>query len=90
MNNVQIKDREIYLIVNADKELMKRLSIKQWNDLIDRYTNDDKSLVTPYNKEQDGMFFVTTTLKNVLENQSIYDLRFLSDYRTKWHLTFNK
>lgn len=90
MNNVQIEDREIYLIVNADKELMTRLSIKQWNDLIDRYTNDDKSLVTPYNKEQDGMFFVTTTLKNVLENQSIYDLRFLFDYRTKWHLTFNK
>ena len=90
MNNVQIEDREIYLIVNADKELMRRLSIKQWNDLIDRYTNDDKSLVTPYNKEQDGMFFVTTTLKNVLENQSIYDLRFLSDCITKWHLTFNK
>ena len=90
MNNVQIEDREIYLIVNADKELMTRLSIKQWNDLIDRYTNDDKSLVTPYNKEQDGIFFVTTTLKNVLENQSIYDLRFLFDYRTKWHLTFNK
>ena len=63
MNNIPIEDREIYLIVNADKELMTRLSIKQWNDLIDRYTNDDKSLVTPYNKEQDGIFFVTTTLK---------------------------
>ena len=77
MNNIPIKDQEIYLIVNADKELMTRLSINQWNDLIDRYTNDNKSLVTPYNKEQDGMFFVTTTLKNVLENQSLYDLRFI-------------
>lgn len=89
MNNIQIEDREIYLIVDANKELMTKLSIKQWNNLIDRYTNDNKSLVTPYNKEQDGMFFVTTTLKNVLENQSIYDLRFLSDYRTKWHLTLS-
>lgn len=87
MSNINIEDREIYLIINPN-DLMTKLSINQWNELITNYENDDFSLVTPYNEEYDGWCFITTTLKNVIENHSIYDLRFLCEYRTENHLTF--
>lgn len=88
MANIEIEDREIYLALKPSN-LMSELSINQWNDFITRYENDELALVTPYDEDFDGWLFVTTTLKNVLENHSLYDLRFLCDYRTEHHLSFN-
>lgn len=88
MSNFKIEDKEVYLVLTPHN-LMRELSINQWNDFITRYENDKLSLVTPYNEEYDGWFFVTTTLKNIFKNHSLYDLRFLYEHRTVHHLSFN-
>lgn len=87
IENIKLVDREVYLVLKPN-DLIERLSINQWNDFITRYENDNLSLVTPYNEKYDGWFFVTTTLKNIIENHSLYDLRFLCEFRTEHHLTF--
>lgn len=88
MTNFKIEDKEVYLVLSP-YNLMRELSINQWNDFITRYGNDKLSLITPYNEEYDGWFFVTTTLKNIFRNHSLYDLRFLYEHRTVHHLSFN-
>lgn len=88
MTNFKIEDKEVYLVLSP-YNLMCELSINQWNDFITRYENDKLSLITPYNEEYDGWFFVTTTLKNIFRNHSLYDLRFLYEHRTVHHLSFN-
>lgn len=88
MTNFKIEDKEVYLVLSP-YNLMRELSINQWNDFITRYENDKLSLITPYNEEYDGWFFVTTTLKNIFRNHSLYDLRFLYEHRTVHHLSFN-
>lgn len=88
MTNFKIEDKEVYLVLSP-YNLMRELSINQWNDFITRYENDKLSLITPYNEEYDGWFFVTTTLKNIFKNHSLYDLRFLYEHRTVHHLSFN-
>lgn len=87
MENIKIEDREVYLVLKPN-DLIEKLSINQWNDFITRYENDKLSLITPYDEKYDGWFFVTTTLKNIVENHSLYDLRFLYEYRTEHHLSF--
>lgn len=91
MNDIILKDREVYLVLRS-KELMDRLSINDWNSFIESYENDEKigkALIAPYNDKYDGWCFITTTLKNILENHSLYDLRFIYQYRTEYHLSFN-
>lgn len=90
-NNISLTDREVYLVLRSN-ELMDRLSINDWNSFIESYEKDEKigkAMIAPYNDKYDGWCFITTTLKNILENHSLYDLRFIYQYRTEYHLSFN-
>ena len=85
-----MKEKIIYLKLDADKNLISGknpLSINQWNDFIDRYVNDDSSIVTPHNEELDGQFFVTTTLCNIENRRWKDDLKYKCR-KTKNHTTW--
>lgn len=88
--DLTVEDREIYLVIFS-KDLFDKLSINEWNDLIFSYEEDEKkgrALLSSDGKTDNC--YITTTLKNVLENHSIYDLRFLYEYRTEYHKSLRK
>lgn len=83
---IDIENRIIYLILTP-KDLIEKLSINQWNDFIESYSNDKDSIVEEYDKDMDGYVFITTNLYNILANHSIMDLRFNLGYRSVFHKT---
>lgn len=87
MNEIILKDREIYLYLKSD-DLVEKLSINEWNAFIESYEKDEKALVTPYDENLDGRCFITTTLKNIVDNHNLFDLRFMCRYRSEHHLSF--
>ena len=82
----QTENKIVYLVLKPEN-IMKELTIREWNDFIDRYSNDENSVVEPYNENMDGYVFITTTLENVVNNHSVNDLRFLVTERTEYHKT---
>lgn len=80
----QTENKIIYLVIKPEN-FMKELTIREWNDFIDRYTNDKNSVVEPYNENMDGYVFITTSLENILNNHSVNDLRFLVSKKTEYH-----
>lgn len=82
----QTENKIVYLVIKPEN-IMKELTIREWNNFIDRYTNDKNSVVEPYNENMVGYFFITTSLENVLNNHSVNDLRFLVTERTEHHKT---
>lgn len=87
MNDIILQDRIIYLYLKTD-DLIEKLSFKQWNEIITSYEKDENSLVKPYDENLDGCCFITTTLKNIIENHNLTDLRFMCENKTKQHLDF--
>lgn len=85
-NLFQIENKIVYLVIKPEN-IMKELTIREWNDFIDRYSNDKNSVVEPYDENMDGYFFVTTSLENILNNHLLTDLRFLVRERTEYHKT---
>ena len=85
-NLFQIENRIVYLVLKPEN-IMKELTIREWNDFIDRYSNDKNSVVEPYDENMDGYFFVTTSLENIFNNHLLTDLRFLVRERTEYHKT---
>lgn len=83
---MDVKNQIIYLELKPSN-LFNELSIKEWNDLIDSYSNDPESIVEPYDKTIDGHCFITTSLFNILNKHSIMDLRFNVGFRTIFHKT---
>jgi hypothetical protein len=85
-NLFQTENKIVYLVIKPEN-IMKELTIREWNDFIDRYTNDKNSVVEPYNENMDGYVFITTSLENILNNHSLNDLRFLVPEKTEYHIT---
>jgi hypothetical protein len=85
-NLFQTENKIVYLVIKPEN-IMKELTIREWNDFIDRYTNDKNSVVEPYNENMDGYVFITTSLENILNNHSFNDLRFLVPEKTEYHIT---
>ena len=82
----QTENKIVYLVIKPEN-IMKELTIREWNDFIDRYTDDKNSVVERYNENMDGYIFITTSLENILNNHSVNDLRFLVTERTEHHKT---
>ena len=82
----QTENKIVYLVIKPEN-IMKELTIREWNDFIDRYTDDKNSVVERYNENMDGYIFITTSLENILNNHSVNDLRFLVTKRTEHHKT---
>lgn len=80
----QTENKIVYLVLKPEN-FMKELTIREWNDFLDRYTNDKNSVVEPYNENMDGYVFITTSLENILNNHLLTDLRFLVREKTKYH-----
>lgn len=80
----QIENRIVYLVLKPEN-FMKELTMREWNDFLDRYTNDKNSVVEPYDENMDGYVFITTSLENILNNHLLTDLRFLAREKTKYH-----
>jgi hypothetical protein len=85
-NLFQTENKIVYLVIKPEN-IMKELTIREWNDFIDRYTNDKNSVVEPYDENMDGYIFITTSLENILNNHSFNDLRFLVPEKTEYHIT---
>lgn len=85
-NLFQTENKIVYLVIKPEN-IMKELTIREWNDFIDRYTNDKNSVVEPYDENMDGYIFITTSLENILNNHSLNDLRFLVPEKTEYHIT---
>lgn len=85
-NLFQVENRIIYLVLKPEN-FTKELTMREWNDFIDRYTNDKNSVVEPYDETMDGYVFITTSLENILNNHSHNDLRFLVPEKTEYHKT---
>lgn len=82
----QTENKIVYLVIKPEN-IMKELTIREWNDFLDRYRNDENSVVEPYNENMDGYIFITTSLENILNNHSLNDLRFLVPEKTEYHIT---
>lgn len=82
----QTENKIVYLVLKPEN-IMKELTIREWNDFIDRYRNDKNSVVEPYNENMEGYVYITTSLENILNNHSLNDLRFLVPKKTKFHIT---
>lgn len=85
-NLFQTENKIVYLVLKPEN-IMKELTIREWNDFIDRYTNDKNSVVEPYNENMDGYVYITTSLENILNNHSLNDLCFLVPEKTEHHKT---
>ena len=85
-NLFQTENKIVYLVIKPEN-IMKELTIREWNDFIDRYTDDKNSVVEPYNENMDGYVFITTSLENILNNHLLTDLRFLVPEKTEYHIT---
>ena len=85
-NLFQSENRIVYLVLKPEN-IMKELTIREWNDFINRYRNDKNSVVEPYDENMDGYVFITTSLENILNNHLLTDLRFLVREKTKYHKT---
>ena len=82
----QTENKIVYLVLKPEN-IMKELTIREWNDFIDRYSNDKNSVVEPYDENMDGYTFITTSLENILNNHLLTDLRFLVCEKTEYHKT---
>lgn len=85
-NGIKIENQIIYLHISPDY-LFKKLSVNEFNSLIERYQNDIDSVVEDYDENMDGHVFITTNLHNILSNHTIMDLRFNVGYRSVYHKT---
>lgn len=85
-NLFQMENRIVYLVLKPEN-FMKELTMREWNDFINRYTEDKNSVVEPYNENMDGYVFITTSLENILNNHLLTDLRFLVSKKTEYHKT---
>lgn len=82
----QTENKIVYLVIKPEN-IMKELTMREWNDFINRYTDDKNSVVEPYDETMDGYVFITTSLENILNNHLLTDLRFLVSKKTEHHKT---
>lgn len=83
---MEIDNQIIYLRLQPNN-LLTDLSIRQWNEFITSYENDEDAIVEEYDGDRDGYVYITTNLHNILKNHSLLDLRFNVGYRTNGHKT---